>query len=146
MFKHVMVPTDGSEHAMHAARIAVDLAKQAGASVYGFHVLPPLDAVSSFADLMLQTADDDYLAQAVARAKQHLGAIRSIAEEAGVAFDGGYAFDRRPYTAIIGTAHQRHCDLIVMGTHGRTGFDRLVLGSETHKLLDSCDIPVLVCH
>ena len=145
MFKHLLIPTDGSEHALHAARIAVDLASKTGASVHAFHVLPPLNTVSLLTDTLLQ-GPDGYLSQSTERARQHLAAIQALADEAQVPCRGSYVFDLRPYTAIIGAAREQHCDLIVMGTHGRTGFDRLVLGSETHKVLNSCDIPVLVCH
>ena len=145
MFSHILIPTDGSEYAMHAAQIGIELAQKVGARVYAFHVLAPLAAVAYFSDV-LQHAEDSYADRAIGRAQVHLGDIRQMAEKAGVASDGGYAFDRRPYVAIVGAANQQHCDLIVMSTHGYATLDRILLGSETNRVLGCCDIPVLVCH
>ena len=145
MFKNILLPTDGSDQSLRAARLGIALAKQVGARVHAYHVLAPLAAIPYFSDLIRQDPDD-YHNEAVGRAQRQLEAIHVLAEEAGVPFDGDYAFDRRPYTAIVGAARQYDCDLIVMGTHGRTGTDRLVLGSETNKVLNCADIPVLVCH
>jgi nucleotide-binding universal stress UspA family protein len=144
MFTHILLPTDGSDESLRAAKIGIDLAKQVGARVYAFHVLAPLAAVSYFSDLIRSSAND-YCHGAIERAQLQLDVIQSMAKEAGVLADGGYVFDHRPYTAIIGAAHKQLCDLIVMGSHGYTGVDRLVLGSETHKVLSCSDIPVLVC-
>jgi nucleotide-binding universal stress UspA family protein len=142
MFSHFLIPTDGSDHAMHAAEIGIDLARKVGARVYAFHVLAPLAAVAYFTDV-IQHSEDSYSGRAVARAQHHLADIQSMAQAAGVVCQSGYAFDRRPY---VGAAKMQLCDLIVMGTHGYTTLDRLLLGSETNKVLTCCDIPVLVCH
>lgn len=144
MFKHILLPTDGSEPSARAVRLGVALAKQTGARVHAFHVLTPLAAISHFSDL-IRHEPDDYENEAIARAQGHLEAVRVLAKEAGVGYEGSYAFDPRTYTAIVGAAHRYDCDLIVMGTHGHTGLDRLVLGSETNKVLGCADIPVLVC-
>jgi len=145
MFKNILLPTDGSDQSLRAARLGIALAKQGCARVHAYHVLAPLAAVAYFSDL-IRNAPDDYHQEAVRRAEQQLGAIRTMAQEAGVPFEGDYTFDRRPYSAILGAAQQYDCDLIVMGTHGHSGLDRLVLGSETNKVLSCADIPVLVCH
>jgi nucleotide-binding universal stress UspA family protein len=133
MFQNILLPTDGSDQSLRAAR------------VHGYHVSAPLAAVACFSDLIRHAADD-YRDEAIHRAKQRLEAIHALASEADVPFDGDCTFDHRPYTAIVGAARQYGCDLIVMGAHGRTGLDRLVLGKETSKVLSCADIPVLVCH
>jgi nucleotide-binding universal stress UspA family protein len=145
MFSHILIAADGSEHATHAAEIGIELARKLGAKVYAFHVLAPLPAVAYFSDVIRHT-EDSYEGRAVLRALTHLKAIQTIADKAGVETHVGYAFDRRPYVAIVGAAKQQHCDLIVMGTHGYTSLDLLLLGNETSKVLTCCDIPVLVCH
>jgi len=145
MFKHILVPTDGSEQSLRAARVGVEMAKHFGAHVHGFHVLAPLSSVNYFSD-QIRHAPEDYRSQAIAQAQHQLETIHALAMELGVPFDSSYSFDHRPYTAIVGEAKKRQCDLIVMGTHGRTGFDRLVLGGETNKVLSCADMPVLVCH
>lgn len=145
MFTNILLPTDGSDQSLRAASLGIALARQMGARVHAYHVLAPLAAVAYFSDLIRRTPDD-YQHDAIERAQQHLARVGALAEEAGVPFDGDYTFDQRPYSAIVGAAHRYDCDLIVMGTHGRTGLDRLVLGGETNKVLSCTDIPVLVCH
>ncbi|RDS86043.1 universal stress protein [Dyella psychrodurans] len=145
MFSHILIATDGSDHATHAAETGIELARKLGARIYAFHVLAPLPAVAYFSDVIRHT-EDSYEDRAVTRAQWHLSAIQAMADKAGVVAHGGYAFDRRPYVAIVGAAKMQQCDLIVMGTHGFTALDRLLLGSETNKVLTCCDIPVLVCH
>jgi len=144
MFKNILLPTDGSDQSLRAARMGIALAKLVGAKVHAYHVLAPLAAIAYMSDL-IRNAPDDYHHEAVDRARLELEAIHKLAKEAGVPFEGGYAFDQRPYSAIVGAARQYDCDLIVMGTHGRTGLDRLVLGSETSKVLGCTEVPVLVC-
>jgi len=144
MFKNILLPTDGSDLSLRAARLGIELARQMGARVHAYHVLKPLAAVAYISDT-LRHAPDDYRHEAIGRAQRQLEAIHALANEAGVPFDSGYTFDNRPYSAIVGAAQQYDCDLIVMGTHGRTGLDSLVLGSETSKVLSCADIPVLVC-
>jgi nucleotide-binding universal stress UspA family protein len=145
MFSHILIATDGSDHATHAAKIGIELARSLGARVYAFHVLMPLAAVAFLSDV-IQHAEDSYEERAVTRAQRNLSTIQAMADKAGIDAHGGYAFDRRPYVAIVGAAKQQHCDLIVMGTHGFNTLDRFLLGTETNKVLTCCDIPVLVCH
>ena len=145
MFSHILVPTDGSDHSMHAAEMGIELARSLGARIYAFHVLAPLAAVAYFSDV-IQHAEDSYVDRAITRAQQRLTEIEEMAGKAGVVCHGGYAFDRRPYVAIVGAAKKEHCDLIVMSTHGYATLDRMLLGSETNRVLGCCDIPVLVCH
>lgn len=144
MFKNILLPTDGSDQSLRAARVGIALAKKMGAKVHAYHVLAPVAAVAYMSDL-IRHAPDDYRQEAIDRAQQQLEVIHVLATEAGVPFEGDYAFDQRPYSAIVGAAKQYDCDLIVMGTHGRTGLDRLVMGSETSRVLGCADIPVLVC-
>lgn len=145
MFSHILVPTDGSDYAMHAAEIGIGLARSLGARIYVFHVLAPLAAVAFLSDV-IQHAEDSHTERAITRAQQRLAEIEVMATAAGVTCHGGYAFDRRPYVAIVGAAKREHCDLIVMSTHGYATLDRMLLGSETHRVLGCCNIPVLVCH
>src|SRR5579859_679178 len=139
MFSHILVPTDGSDHSMHAAEMGIELARSLGARIYAFHVLAPLAAVAYFSDV-IQHAEDSYVDRAITRAQQRLAEIEEMAGKAGVACHGGYAFDRRPYVAIVGAAKKEHCDMIVMSTHGYATLDRMLLGSETNRVLGCCDI------
>src|SRR5215510_4292803 len=88
--------------------------------------------------------------QGAARAKAHaekiLNGVAEEARSAGVICETVQIEEDHPYEAIIETAKQRGCDLIVMGSHGRSGIAAIVLGSVTTKVLTHTKIPVLVCH
>ncbi|PWK89654.1 universal stress protein [Fulvimonas soli] len=145
MFKHILLPTDGSDLSLRAVDTGIGLAAQLGAKVYAFHVVAPFPTVAYLAE-MIQATQEFYTDEATRRAQRCLDEVRQRAEAAKVACTGGFEFDQRPYTAIIGAATRQGCDLIVMASHGWRGFDRLLLGSETHKVLLNTQIPVLVCH
>jgi nucleotide-binding universal stress UspA family protein len=143
MFKRILLPTDGSDLSLRAVDIGLDLAKSLHASVYGFHVIPPTPALAYFADTALIDGQL-ILEQTEAFASRCLESIRQRAAAAGVDYEGGTVVDRRPANAIVATAQQQACDLIVMASHGWQGFDRLLLGSETHKVILQGVVPVLV--
>ena len=121
MFKRILLPTDGSELCMHGVRLGIDLARSCGASVCA-------------------------LEGAVQRAERHLADVRELAAKAGVPCEGSRVVGDPPSEWIVREAQQRQCDLIVMASHGWRGLSRLLLGSETHKVLLTSTVPVLVCH
>ena len=142
MFKHILLPTDGSEKAQIAAEKAVELAKQQGAKMTAVVVIDPfpyigLGEASAFG---LQA----YLAEAQAMAGQSLDSARQIADAAGVPFTADTIERSAVFEGILDTATSEGCDLIVMGSHGRSGVKALILGSETQKVLTHSAIPVLV--
>ncbi len=143
MFKRILLPTDGSELSLRAVDLGLELASSLHASVYGFHVIPPTPALAYFADVAL--IDGGWiLEQTEAFANRCLETIRQRAAEAGVEYESGTVVDQSPASAIVTTAQQQSCDLIVMGSHGWQGFDRLLLGSETHKVILQGLVPLLV--
>lgn len=131
MYKHILIPTDGSQVARDAIPRAVALAKVLGAKVTGITVTVPSEV---FADATRMLAD----------AEKYLGKVRDAASAAGVSCSIIRAEHEQPYQAIIDTAKNNGCDLIVMASHGRHGVSALVLGSETVKVLTHCTVPVLV--
>lgn len=143
MFKHLLVSTDGSSHSESAIRQAVALAKENGATVTGLHVIQPF-SVFAYDVQMIESADATYMAQAKERAKRYLGAIDKAAKELNVPCMTLSVTDERPYDAIIRTAKEQGCDLIVMSSHGRSGMKAVLLGSETQKVLAHSMLPVLV--
>lgn len=145
MFKHLLVPTDGSALSLRAADMAIDLARTCQAKVHAFHVVPPFHTVSYMAE-MLAATELAYTEEAIDQAERYLAEVRDRATRAGVASDSSYVLDDRPHHAIAQAASARQCDLIVMASHGWRGLNRLLLGSETHKVLLSSTLPVLVCH
>lgn len=143
MFTRILLPTDGSELSLRAVDTGIELARSLGASVHGFHVIPPRPPLAYFADVAL--ADGQViLEQTEAFAHQCLEAIRQRAATAGVAYEGSMVVDQHPAAAIVAAAHSQACDLIAMASHGWQGLDRLLLGSETHKVIVQGATPVLV--
>jgi len=88
----------------------------------------------------------EHAARAKAHAEKILNGVAEEARSAGVICETVQIVEDHPYEAIIETAKQRACDLIVMGSHGRSGIAAIVLGSVTTKVLTHTKIPVLVCH
>lgn len=82
---------------------------------------------------------------AVVNAARILALVKDIAAEAGVSCETLHVKDRRAAEGIIETAKANGCDLIVMGSHGRRGLGRLVLGSQANEVVTHSTVPVLVC-
>ena len=144
MFKHILMPTDGSEHSERAIKRGIELAKLCGAKVTGIHVLP---------DYRLAIADDGAFdpgphgkmdAEARARAESFLAFVKKTAEAEGIACDTVMATNAQPFDAIINTANERGCDLIVMTSRSRKGLVSVLMGSEASRVLHRSSIPLLV--
>ena len=144
MFKHILVPIDGSELGEHAVKLAIELATLSRARIYALHVVQPFNSFAYAVD-MLSATEATYNQNAIPRAKGYIDSVRHASTDAGIAVDGCFVFDENPYQAIVDKATEQHCDLIVMASHGWRGFSRLLLGSETHKVLLHSEVPVLVC-
>ena len=148
MYRHILIPTDGSELAEHGVANGLSLAKSVGAKVTAIIVEEPFDWLS-VSETKGQRAFDE-LAKHTEQIKKHaasvLNRVVNAAKQAGVPCDTIQVEDARPYQAIIATAGDRGCDLIVMASHGRGGLSAVVLGSVTNKVLTHTESPVLVCH
>lgn len=145
MFKHILIPIDGSELSTRAARTAIDLAKLTQARVCALHVIPPFQTIA-YMGAILAATEYAYNEEAEANGQRYLAEIKAVAEAAGVPFEGKAVYGDQPFDRIVQTVTENHCDLVVMGSHGWRGMTRLLLGSETQKVLLRCDVPVLVCH
>jgi nucleotide-binding universal stress UspA family protein len=143
MFKHLLVPTDGSALSDAAIQMAVTLAKESGAKVTGLHVIPEFH-VLAYGTEMLADTEEQFIQVTRQRADDYLAVVTKAATQAGVECDTVARNRDHPYEAIISVAEQRNCDLIVMASHGRGGLRALLLGSETQKVLTHSQIPVLV--
>ncbi|KQQ97435.1 universal stress protein [Massilia sp. Leaf139] len=143
MFKRILLPTDGSELSSRAGLAGVSFAKEAGAQVIGMTALPGYKTFTANAD-MIESTEDEYLAASEARAGKWLAAVSDAARDAGVECATVLVRADDPHEAILRTARDRGCDLIVMASHGRRGLGGLLLGSETQKVLVHSSIPVLV--
>lgn len=144
MFKHILLPTDGSEVSLHGVKLGLELARSCGASVYALHVIPPFHTFTYVTE-MLAATEATYMAGAVERAERYLTEVRDLAQKAGIPCEGGHVVSDMPSDWIVQEAQNRHCDLIVMASHGWRGITKLLLGSETQRVLQTSPVPVLVC-
>lgn len=143
MFKHILLPTDGSAGSDLAIQHGVQLARDMGARVTGIHVVRPFHTFTYRAD-MIEDTEEQYEKDSDEHARKLLATIEQQARESGVPCDTVVVRADDAYQAIIDTAFQRQCDLIAMASHGRRGVRGLLLGSETQKVLTHSQLPVLV--
>jgi len=145
MYRHILIPTDGSELAEHGVTNGLALAKSLGAKVSVIVVEEPFDELSI--EVPGQTEGSaKYAEQIKKRATNVLNRAANAAKQAGVSCDTIQVENEQPYQAIIAAAKDRGCDLIVMSSHGRSGLSAVLLGSVTNKVLTHTKSPVLVCH
>ena len=142
MFKHILIPTDGSDLSQDAVRYGISLAKAVNAKVTGIAVSPPFH-VFAMDPAMNRDTPDSYTERMTAVATKFLEQVTNAAQGL-VRCDTIHVEHAHPFEAIIETAKTKGCDLIVMASHGRHGIAAIVLGSETLKVLTHSTIPVLV--
>jgi nucleotide-binding universal stress UspA family protein len=145
MYKHILIPTDGSDASRRTIAAGVKLAASLGARVTGLFAAPPATPIL-FRDRLPAGYDTPKHNEAlIARAaKAHLAVIEKAAKAAGVRCNCLSVKSDYPAETILETAKKAKCDLIVMASHGRRGLRGLLLGSETQKVLAGSRLPVLV--
>lgn len=145
MFKHILIPTDGSAASAKAAKAGVALAREMGARVTGYYGVGA-PAYGYYSEPMF--IDERSAAKAeralLAAGEQQVAQIGKSARAAGVPFEPLVARTAATYQGILDAARKRKCDVIFMASHGRRGFKRFVLGSVTQQVLAHSTIPVLV--
>ncbi|MCX7165063.1 MAG: universal stress protein [Rhodocyclales bacterium] len=145
MFKHILVPTDGSQLSSDTAKRAIAFARETGAKVTFFFAKPDYPvAFYGEGALIDPTTPDKFAEMAEQQAKEILAAHEAAAKAEGVVSAAASSVSDIPYEAIIGAAEEAGADLIFMASHGRRGIRGLLLGSETQKVLTHSKIPVLV--
>jgi nucleotide-binding universal stress UspA family protein len=142
MYKHILVPTDGSDISTKAVQHAIALARLTGAKLSTLSVKEPFpySAISEMQPTPPQEFYDAQERMAAARVK----AVAELAAAAGVECASSTVEAVHPWEAICDQARERQCDLIVMASHGRRGVAALLLGSETQRVLTHSSTPVLV--
>lgn len=145
MFKHILVPTDGSELSGETVKRAISFARESGARITFFYAKPeypvPFYGEGAFID---PTTPEKFAEMADKQSREILDDCETQARANGVDCASLAVTSEIPYEAIIATANAAGCDLIFMASHGRRGFSGLLLGSETQKVLTHSKIPVLV--
>ncbi len=143
MYKNILLPVDGSEFGMGSVPYAIKLAKTVGASLTAINVTAPYETVA-VGELASFLAADDYMKRAAANSAAILDRVKRAAEEADVRVKAYQVQHAHAWEAIIQTAKEQGCDLILMASHGRRGIAGVLLGSETKKVLTHTTTPVLV--
>lgn len=146
MFKHVLLPTDGSKLSDRAVQRGIQFAKEARARVTALHVVPEFRMVveEGFVSPMTAELKKRFETESQQHARKMLAKVEKAAKEAGVKCEAVSVVSDFPYQQIIEIARKKKCDLILMASHGRRGLSSLLLGSETAKVLTHSKIPVLV--
>lgn len=135
MYDRILLPTDGSAGTNPAVDQAVSLAEETGAELHALFVVEDIP----YAPEMM---DDQVEATLRTIGEEAIENIRSKAAEADVELVTEIR-DGTPHRSILDYADDAGCDLIVMGTHGRSGLDRYLLGSVTERIVRTADVPVL---
>ena len=143
MFKHILLPTDGSSLSQVAIQKGVQLAKSMKAKITGISVMPEQKYYLYQTDVIVQVKEET-AKQHKLQADRNLSVIEKATKDADVPCETLCEISDHPYETIIRVAEKRGCDLIMMASHGRRGVSGLLLGSETQKVLTHSKIPVLV--
>jgi nucleotide-binding universal stress UspA family protein len=144
VFKHILLATDGSAASRHAALMAVQMAHEQGARLTALFVVDPYPylGIGQVNPLGFQA----YMANAQAHAAQAHAEIDALCREQGrqVNLQVRMAEDVTPAAGIVQSARDLHADLVVIGSHGRSGIARLMLGSVANQVVSQSPVPVLV--
>jgi len=142
MFKHILIPTDGSALSAETVQHGVDFARETGARITFMTAILPFPH-SPLAEYARQT-HALYDAETKKVADARLDEAAAIAAAAGVPSNSRSYHDWHPHEAILRAAEEEQCDVIFMASHGRSGAAGMLLGSETNKVLTHGKLPVLV--
>jgi nucleotide-binding universal stress UspA family protein len=145
MFKHILIPTDGSPASARAVRAGLAFARKNGARVTGYHCIDPVREIYAGEGYI---PDRRITAELERRSRlastQLIARMGRAARKAKVPFRPLVETATAPYRAIAEAAARRKCDLIFIGTQGRTGFARLAIGSVAERVVRASKVPVLV--
>ncbi|HWU85571.1 MAG TPA: universal stress protein [Rhodocyclaceae bacterium] len=144
MFKHLLVPTDGSPLSDETVRSAVQFAAETQARITFLYVRPDYPVAYFGEGALVDPTTPESFSEMTGKVAQEILARSTAAAAGKVACTTRALINDLPYEAIIDTATQEGCDLIFMASHGRRGLVGLLLGSETQKVLTHSAIPVLV--
>ncbi|MDE8652819.1 universal stress protein [Novosphingobium album (ex Liu et al. 2023)] len=145
MYKHILIATDGSDVGEKGVEHGLALAKSLGARATLVTVTEPFPITGGeFAYVPSQETVESFETGQRERANARLAAVKAAADQAGVQIETLHVADAQPAEAILAAAKSHDCDLIVMGSHGRRGIGRLMLGSKTYEVVSHGHIPVLV--
>jgi nucleotide-binding universal stress UspA family protein len=145
MYKHILIPTDGSATAEKAVKAGLKFAKWAKAKVTVFTAMPEFRTPTA-GEVASRSAISiaEHERRSMAQANKLLDKVARRAKAAGVKLQTAAVLSDQPAEAIVAAADKNRCDLIFIGSHGRKGLSALLLGSQTHQVLSRSRIPTLV--
>jgi nucleotide-binding universal stress UspA family protein len=145
MYKHILLPTDGSPVSRKAIKAGIAFAKSIGAKVTGFYS-PEQYEVLAYGEYFPPNlvSRKEWEQRGKKTAEKFLVEIEKQAKAAKVPYQGYYLASISPWEAIVEAAKKKRCDLIFMASHGRSGLTGLLLGSQAAKVLAHSKVPVLV--
>lgn len=145
MFKHILVPTDGSELSQKIVEKAVIFAKEIDAKITFFCAVPQFPVMYYGLGAIFDSHSIlDFEEESKSVCNEILNKAKEIAKKEGINSETYYLISDYPFEAILEATKQKECDLIFMASHGKKGVDKFFLGSETNKVLSHSNIPVLV--
>ncbi|SSC72156.1 unnamed protein product [Ciceribacter sp. T2.26MG-112.2] len=144
MYKHILIATDGSELAQKGVDHGLSLAKNLDAKVVVVTVTEPFPIYAGEGWALGPGDFERYDADQIKFAQELLAPLKASADRFGVTCETRHVPNRRPAEAILDTAAEEDCSLIVMASHGRRGLERLFLGSQTQEVVSRSSLPVLV--
>jgi nucleotide-binding universal stress UspA family protein len=147
MYTHILIPTDGSNLSLKAAKAGAALAKALGARVSSLYVIEPYRAPYAGEGVFFNDSfsEKEYIKAMRKHADKLLARVDAIAAKSQVKVTPESIVFDSPWEGIIKAAGKLKCDLVVMASHGRSGLSGVVLGSQTNRVLTHSKIPVLVC-
>jgi nucleotide-binding universal stress UspA family protein len=145
MYKHILLPTDGSELAHKAVRQGLELAKALNASATAIIVSAPWPVGEMGGGMVVAVPVLEYDSAVAKEADRVLAEVSDLAAKIGVACTTLHVPNQYPAEGIVEQANARGCDLIVMASHGRRGLAKLMLGSQAARVLAYSTVPVLIC-
>ena len=146
MYKHILIPTDGTELARKAVEAGIDYARETGARVTFFTAMPEYEVPLASEVLAHKrvVSLEEHAQRSAEKACAILAPALERARTCGIEFGFEHALSNKPYEAIIEAARRHRCDAIYMSSHGRGALSRLLHGSQTFEVLTHSDIPTLV--
>jgi nucleotide-binding universal stress UspA family protein len=143
IFQRILVPVDGSATSERGLEQALALARELRSTIVALYVCEPYPLMVDPTVIQLW---DTFAREQHDQGVQTLDKARAHADKAGLAFERvlDETSKSRASTAIIACAQERRCDLIVMGTHGRRGIERAMLGSDAERVVRTSPVPVLL--
>jgi nucleotide-binding universal stress UspA family protein len=145
MYRKILITTDGSAVSQHTACAGVKFAQQMGAEVLALFVAPEYQ-YPVYVEIIPPSypSEEEYIEQMKRTGEDYMGRIMRSCAQAGLAHSCMTAFSDATALKIVDVAEQQGCDLIFMGSHGRSGWGQILLGSVTNKVLSHTTKPVLV--